>query len=362
MYRHDAPGPGWSFAGTLATQWEGRAQPEEVVGSLWNSNAAARELRIGAEPYDCPLRRALLRLAVHAEKYQTEVRLTEHDRWRQALRAWTGGTLGLRANDDIGANWQIYADTSTPVDRYQLEDAPAVRAEAAELTRSMDARTWEEVKRTVGKQISNYGSHELSDAMHETWSRWCTTLDNDTKKRERLMAQLLMAEAERALHVCTDMRIGPRTADLLTDGLMLSLALVVALDPDEGTWETMNGKPMHSIALVRCANLERSAGSSLEVDQQASQLLSREKASVVVLSGTSASPHDLLPQTLDRDSSAQLSLSDLRIPEAVFTASLRVNFRGDLEALRSRLKKQKDCYAEARDRLLQESQAEALVA
>ncbi|XXX78990.1 ABC-three component system protein [Sorangium sp. So ce134] len=362
LYRHDAQQPAWWIAGTIGLRGPHPVSVAEIVETLWTpSGKAQRQLYIAAQHENaCSLRRSLLRLATHAEIAQTEVHLTEHSEWKIRVLDWVGGTLGVESNDKIGVNWRAYSDDPLTVACEPLPGDEATDEVAAQaLTARMDAHTWAALVKAVNGKISEYGGTELKKTMVEVWKRWRADALSEPHQQAELMRQLLQANGERRNQSLPAMRVGPRTIELMAKGVLLNLALVAVLDPKDGTWNKINGKDTHTIALHRCSDLDDSSKEGKEVTSQAQTLLSRESASIVLLSGTDASPDDLLPDSLADDDATSTRIGHATFPEVVFTMSVFLRARYDIDKVRKNIEARRERYSAACRALIEKDLTEA---
>ena len=338
-----------------------------VVERTWDAGSQSH-LEIGTSPplhlATDPLPFALSRLALHLPHNST-ARALQAAAWRSSMAAAVGHTLGLASTHEP-ANvpfLPVAALDEVPGSR-SCESVPEGDLEAEALQQAMDRKTWgrvmETVERLLGRDVSDGG---LRGDLRARWTSWIGGMD-DAAKRD-LMVGLLHAEAEGA-KVQGLLRVGPRTVELMADGIMLRL-LVEAAAGGRGTWDSLgSGLTVRSLALVTWAGPAGSATGAYRLDETLSSDLlkplaqqprgfvrpSDEKCTVLVMSGVACSPTDWLEPSLADDAPASHNLAaDERRVIVTNDSVLRRELRetGRTEVFGRRLRERLDMHTRTRD-------------
>lgn len=323
-FHHDVNADRWTITGTTSIRDDEIEPPRAVVEALWASNHVSPEVRIWAQPNQTlshsGLDDALARLALHGDVGGLVVRLDNPEAWKASVAAKIGGTLGRSSEDDVGRKWSATGDPSSASDARAVE-ASSESQEAGLLHAAMDQSAWEALEHEIVQKICVFGADALNTTMRVIWQRWRQLLGQDLQARSALLESLLLADLERP-YVRGRLRVGPRTHELMADGICFLLAVCAALDPERGTWcEVIEGTPTHALALCRCAS--GANGPPVEVVYHGRELVSAEYAEILILPKVQSNTTELLRERMSSSLRTSKQLGAPRRPRLIVTADSR---------------------------------------
>lgn len=340
-------GRSWSFAGTHDLGGVAPRSAQGVVDHMWSSEPGNRKLRIYA-PYtpsigaNLTLPSAILRMALHLPHGSQSLMLGEPT-WRGSVGHEVGHTLGYAESDLNNLPWLENPEPLACALDLEFKTQGAARAEAEALANAMDDLVWKRLVQGVSQKLTVITDPALADAMETIWLEWLDGFAKNPKSRRELLDQLLYPETEgkNAKHA---LRLGPRTLDLLVTAVEMLLLVAVGVGGNGTDWASFpDCGQVLSIALKYWSG---PAGSPPEVrelsDDPLMTVIGPSPAPVVILSGVSASPSELLNIGMADDAEAATSMAAARQPHLLVTRSGALNHlrRGDLASVRQHFTKQ----------------------
>ncbi|MDI5885648.1 ABC-three component system protein [Cobetia amphilecti] len=340
-------GRSWSFAGTYHLAGMTPRSAKGVVEHMWSSEPGNRKLRIYA-PYTPPvgenltLQSAILRMALHLSNGSQSLMLDEPT-WRVSVGHEVGHTLGCTESDLKNLPWIENSEPLACAQGSEFETQGAARAEAEELANAMDHLMWQHLIQGVSRKIAAIADAALADAMETIWREWLEEFTKSPESRREFLEQLLYPhmEGKNAKHAH---RLGPCTLDLLVTAVETLLLVAVGVGGNDTKWAFFPAcGQVLSIALKYWSG---PAGGATEVrelsDDPLMSVIGPSPASVVILSGVSASPSELLNVGMADDAEAATSMAAERRPHLLVTKSGMFNHlrRGDLASVREHFTKQ----------------------
>lgn len=331
----------WSFSGTHDLARGAPRSAQGVVEHLWGAEPGNRRLRVYAPYVQSPganisLPSAILRMALHLPTGSQSL-MQGVDTWRGSVGHEVGHTLGCAESDLNSLPWlNNDAPLACAIDS-KFETQAAVRAEAEALTSAMDNVVWQRLVDGVDGKLSAINDPALADAMETVWREWLDEFSKAPESRRKFLDQLLYpaTEGKNAAHA---LRLGPRTLDLLITAAETLLLVAVGVSGSGNSWVSFPecGEVL-SIALKYWSG---PAGSHSEVrelsDDPLMMLIGPAPAPVVILSGVSASPAELLNTGMADDAESTTSMAAERQPHLLVTRSGAYNHlrRGSLTSVR----------------------------
>ncbi|MGI2101727.1 ABC-three component system protein [Shewanella oncorhynchi] len=337
----------WSFAGTHDLGGVAPRSAQGVVDHMWSSEPGNRKLRVYA-PYtpsigaNLTLPSAILRMALHLPNGSQSLMLGELS-WRTSVGHEVGHTLGCAENDLNNLPWFENPERLACALAREFKTQGATRAEAEDLASAMDNLVWQRLIQGVSEKLTAITDPALADAMETVWLEWLGGFANNPESRRKFLDQLLYPETEgkNAKHA---LRLGPRTLDLLVTAVEILLLVAVGVGGTGTGWASFpDCGQVLSIALKYWSG---PAGSAPEVrelsDDPLMIILGPSPAPVVILSGVSASPSELLNIGMADDAEAATSMAAERQPHLLVTRSGAFNHlrRGNLASVRQHFTKQ----------------------
>lgn len=340
-------GKSWSFAGTHDLGGTASRSAQGVVAHMWSHEPGNRKLRIYA-PYtpssgaNLTLPSALLRMALHLPAGSQGLMLGEPT-WRTSVGHEVGYTLGCAESDLNILPWLENPEGLTCALDHEFKTLGAARAEAEALASAMDDLVWQRLMQSVSTKLTVITDPSLANAMEEVWLEWLHGFAKNPDSRRKFLEQLLypQTEGKNAKHA---LRLGPRTLDLLATAIEVLLLVAVGLGGNESDWKSFSGHgQVLSIALKYWSG---PAGSAPEVrelsDDHLITVIGPSPAPVVILSGVSASPSELLNAGMADDAETATSMAAERQPQLLVTRSGVFNHlrRGTLASVQQYFTKQ----------------------
>lgn len=340
-------GKSWSFTGTHDLGGVAPRSAQGVVEHMWSSEPGNRKLRIYA-PYtpssgaNLNLSSAILRMALHLPNGSQSLMLGEPT-WRNSVVHEVGHTLGCAESDLNSLPWFENPERLACAMDLKFKTQNAARAEADALASAMDDLVWQRLIQGVSEKFTAITDPALADAMETVWLEWLDGFAKNSESRRKFLDQLLYPEMEgkNAKHA---LRLGPRTLDLLVTAVEILLLVAVGVGGSGTEWESFpDCGQVLSIALKYWSG---PAGSTPEVrelsDDPLMTVIGPSPAPVVILSGVSASPSELLNIGMADDAETATSMAAERQPHLLVTRSGAFNHlrRGSLTSVRQHFTKQ----------------------
>lgn len=319
-------GKSWSFAGTHDLVGMAPRSAQGVVEHMWSNEPGNRKLRIygpythssGANP---TLPSAILRMALHLPNGSQSLMLGA-SAWRGSVGHEVGHTLGCGESDLTNLPWLENPESLACALDHEFKTQGEVRAEAEALASAMDDLVWQRLTQGVTEKFTLIADQDLAEAMETVWRKWLADFNSNSESRRKFLEQLLYPETEgkNAKHA---LRLGPRTLDLLVTAVETLLLVAVGIGGSGTNWASFpDCGQVLSIALRYWSG---PAGHSQEVrelsDDHLMAITGPSPAPIVILSGVSASPSELLNIGMADDADSATSMAAERQPHLLVTRS-----------------------------------------
>lgn len=288
----------WGVSGCATNDQNGLEEPSYTVPIFWDGGSITeKRLKISvrynhqtwSREYLTP---RLIRLALHL-RGPGHVSLNDVKSWTTAIKGTFANTLGVTSDDFSGLQWIEAKGLPHCIDSRQLLGIQNAKIECDNFDLSMSKIVWLLTKTAISSSIQNMSAGDLQIEVDMLWQNVYTMLDADLKVANDLFERMLSPVSEK-LYVFGVMRVGPRTVDILADGLMMLMITAVALKRHTDVTSLLSGKDLRVIALRYWggpASSNRSARILVEDDDDAEveDFLGKELANIVLLSGSCAS-------------------------------------------------------------------------
>ncbi|MFL1551186.1 ABC-three component system protein [Pseudomonas sp. D47] len=332
----------WSVSGTHnvegATSIAGCSNA--VVEHLWSTVSRNSRLRIYAK-HSAPagtsltLPSAILRLALHLQQGSQSLLLDESS-WRTSAGHQIGHTLGNGERDLKDLPWFENPESLVCAAQRDLTTQIAARTEAEALARAMDEVVWKQLRESVSARLGEIKDLALLNAMDMTWQSWSSELTVDCVSRQLLLEQLLYPATE-GMNATHALRVGPRTIEMMDVAIVTLLLVAVAVGGDGANWRSFpNCGEVLSIALKHWSGPATDKGCVRELSEDGLMaVVGPSPASVVILSGVSASPTTLLDEGMADDAGTSTSMAAERRPQLLVTRFKAIQFlrQGTLQSV-----------------------------
>lgn len=293
--------------------------PTVVVANLWDTN------KEGLLKVDAPvglsekLPQAIIRLALHLQS-GAMAHMTNLAGWSQVIKTAVGGTLGIDKNDFDSINSTECTGVKISNDFSSLSTLREQEDEAEALDNEMQKVVWSTICTKVREEISSHDATPLRNAIEARWSSWQTTLSNDIASQKQLCLSMLHPVAEGA-DILGYLRVGQKTAGLISRGIFTLLVVSVCLDGTDDNW-----KEVGSALSVSTNSLKYWSGVSGEprrprrlTETGRDKLLAAEPAKILILSEVEAAPSELRSKNLASEDKTDKNLASVHEPQIIVT-------------------------------------------
>ena len=333
-------GVSWHISGTTDPDHSQIERPNIVARASWEP-AHPFVLKIDcSSTHDEPIPTAIRRLVMHLQ-LPLIAHIKECERWKERTIGMIGGTLGTSDEDCEAISAIDYQPPNLAADIRSLDSGAILDDEATALHNEMDNVTWEMLKKKIRAKILSLPTSELRNQIEKRWNNWEQRLNSSVHTHINLLRSMLHPNAE-GNEINAIVRVGPKTLKMLADGFIMQLAISVALSDTDQGWDAVEAGTTVSTKALRFWS--GPSGSKRRVralsDEGIRDLIGKEPANVLVLSGISESPVDLLQATLADTSVPSFNLATGRQPTLVVTNSMTIRRflnNADLAGLRSNL-------------------------
>ena len=316
----------WSFAGTHDL---GDLEPRSAVGvvkHMWSDDLGNRKLRIYAT-YAPPggvrltLPSAILRLALHLPHGSQSLMLGEAT-WRTSAGYELGFTLGATESDLSSLPWHENPERLACALDKEFKTLHDACDEAEALATAMDDLVWQRLIQGVEDKLAAISDAALAHEMEMVWRNWLAAFGSAPDSRRSFLEQLLYpkTEGKNAKHA---LRLGPRTVELLVRAVETLLLVIVGMSITNARWDSFpSAGRVLSIALRYWSGPSGNMPQVRELsDDPLMAVVGPQPAPIVILSGISASPSDLLDVGMADDVDASHNMAVERQPLLVVTRS-----------------------------------------
>ncbi|WP_238085393.1 MULTISPECIES: ABC-three component system protein [Pseudescherichia] len=288
----------WGVSGCAANHQNGVEDPSYTVPIFWNvGSLSEKRLKISVK-YDQQawsrdhLTSRLMRLALHL-RGPGHAGLYDIKSWSTAIKSTFANTLGVTSDDFSGLQWIEAKGLSYCIDSRQLLGIENAKIECDNFDLSMSKIAWLHTKTAISRAIQGMSAGDLQIEVDKLWQVIYPMLDSNLKLANNLLERMLSPASEK-LDMFGVMRVGPRTVEILADGLIMLMITAVALKRHTDVASLLSGNDIRVIALRYWggpASSSRSARILIEDDDDAEveDFLGKELANIVLLSGSSSS-------------------------------------------------------------------------
>jgi hypothetical protein len=243
----------WGISG-CATGHEDRIEdPTQTVPIYWKDGTfSEKRLKVCAK-FDHhtllrePLASRLMRLALHL-RGAGHVSISEMKQWNVAVKGVLTSTLGVTSDDFSNLPWIEAKDIAYCVDSRQLPGIADTNVECDNFDSAMGKVVWELTKADINRTIRDMRSGDLQAEVDGLWHKIYPLLDADLSSANTLLCGMVSPASE-GLGPLAAMRVGPRTIELLSPGLMMLMITAVALKRDIDIASLLSGNDVRVIAL-----------------------------------------------------------------------------------------------------------------
>jgi hypothetical protein len=324
----------WGISGCASGHENGIENPELTVPIYWKDDIQSEKRLKLCVKFDQqmlstePLAPRLMRLALHL-RGQSRASISELSSWNAAIRSALANTLGVTSDDLSDLPWVEAKESSYCVDSRLLPGIVDTNLECENFDFAMGKVIWELTKGNVSGAIRGLQSGDLQVGVDSLWRKTYQLLDTDLPKAIEFLSRMLNPSSE-GIGNLGIMRVGPRTVDLVSSGLMMLMITAVALKRDIDIESLLSGNDIRVIALKYWggpAASHRVARALVDEDDDTDveDFFGKEVANIILVSGSRSSHSELNRFTIASDRSSQDSFGASRRAMLAVTNSRQFN-------------------------------------
>lgn len=320
----------WGISGCATGYEHGIEDPTQTVPIYWKDGTlSTKRLKVCAK-FDHhtllrePLAPRLMRLALHL-RGAGHASISEMKQWNVAVKGVLTSTLGVTSDDFSNLPWVEAKDIAYCVDSRQLPGIADTNLECDNFDSAMGMVVWELTKADVNRAIRHMPSGDLQAGVDGLWRKIYPLLDADLSKANALLCGMVSPASE-GLGPLAAMRVGPRTIEILSPGLMMLMVTAVALKRDTDIASLVSGNEVRVIALrywggpsstIRFARVIVDDDDDIVVED----FLGKEVADIVLMSQVRSPNSEVTRVSIATDRASQDSFGAPRRAKLVVTNS-----------------------------------------
>lgn len=338
--QYQKTGSKWRISGTHDLEFNEVERALQVVPLLWSNNRA-RHLKLDLPTNDSTiLSKNIVQLALHLQG-QVNAHFIDLNGWRQIIISLIGGTLGISCTD---CETLSIAQNSCPFlasDCRVLNDRNEIDGEADNIKREMIKVTFKMVIKQLEGKLDEMQPSDLRDAVEKRWEIWRSEFEKNPSDLISLFSSMLYPNAE-GDGISSELRVGPKTASLIAEGIYLLLIVSVALSDTNENWITVGENlSINTIALSYWSDPSMSPRKVRKLcDEGIETLIGKEPFDVLLLPQSEISPVEIFKESLASNYYDDLTLASAHRPKLLITNNIKLKkiiSRGNIEELRSYL-------------------------
>lgn len=343
-------------------------RPSIMVPALWNEgNQYARSLKIyGGCLENCHISTSLMRLSLHPFG-SVDIHCSDKHSWQNAIIIKTGGTLGVTKNDFNNLRILDGLEHCQMIEPIVLNTIDARENHAIKLHNEMYKITFGLVDIGIGRKIQDMTRGDLRTEVEGRWIEWKQLLKDNVEEQRKLFLKILHPKAE-GESISGELRVGPKTAILLTEAIYLLLVVSVCLgDTDNKNWEWVTNKlRMNSIGLAYWSGPSSGPRKVIEIDDDAGigKLLENEQGQITIISQCKLPGTEVFQDDIAGESGKSELLTHPNYPKLLITNDRtfkRKLLEGDISKLRSYFQSSLDKYESEKENAVKKVVDEVVV-
>ncbi len=293
--------PTWLKSGIHDLEEGHIERPTVSVKSLWNP--LTRNLLLINAPFSSAgkkLSKAILRLALHFDR-DTFGEFTERKGWEAKALEAIGNTLGeeIKPSSGVLLNIRDMVRDIDVSDAISLDAISGTKEEATTLHAEMSEMVAKLVKLAVNELILDmHEDNPIQEKVLKRWGYWKSNIIDVSTERNTLFEEMLCPSAE-SDQISAVLRVGPKTVHLLAQGLFMLLIVSIAMGGSDTSCRYATDEvEMKVLAGKSWSGAEKSnRARPIHQGEAVVPLCEGEKAKILLLSGTDASPNQVLRNT-----------------------------------------------------------------
>lgn len=336
----------WNVSGISDLESNSEVErPETVASTLWSpENENVRYLKIDGQcEENCAISESLIRLALHPQG-PFNVICSDKSNWEYSIRSKVGGTIGVGKSDleDLRI-----LNGLTPIQQGECRTLSTLSENekyAEVLQNEMCKITFRLMTRKIIEMIREMKRGTLRDAIEMCWGIWKNELESNVEEQKKICSEILHPKAE-GESIIGQLRVGPKTVDLLSETMFLLLIVSVCLcDDSDLSWKTIRDK-LHitAIGLAYWSGPADAKHKIIEIDDDdgMDKLIDNESGEIIIMSQSRLSQEEIINNDIiDRNSESEL-LTSTSHPKLIITNNILLKRKirsGDLSEVREYFK------------------------
>jgi hypothetical protein len=355
-------GSSWNVSGIHDLEDNNEIErPSVIVPSLWAAgNPNARSLKIyGDCPENCLVSESLMRLSLHPQG-SFDIHCSNKSSWKSLIRIKTGGTLGIARNDLNDSRMLDGLELCLPSEPKKVTTIDAKEELAEKLHNEMQRTTFGFVDSVILNKIREMKRSDLRTEVESRWISWKPSLESSVEEQRKLFSKILHPKAE-GNSISGELRVGPKTVDLLSEAIFLLLVVSVCLgDATNQDWKSVTDKlKMTSVGLAYWSGPADGTRKVIEIDDEEgiSKLLEKEPGQIIIIPQSELTDTEFFKDDISGDTTKRGLLTHPNYPKLLITKDR--NFRkkltcGIISELREYFQNSLDKYENIRESAINE--------
>lgn len=315
--------------------------PTNFIPEFWNETGYSHVLKINGEcDKKCQVADSIMRLVVHSHA-TSNIACSNPESWKNNLEYKVAGTLGISEYDFQENRFLKLNDYVAETEKNTYKTLDEKEDFAQNMNIEMYKLTLNIVDQRIRKKINLMKRGELRTDVEKRWNLWKVKL-SDFEQHSMFFSTMLHPAVE-GESISGEMRVGPKTTNLLCESIYLMLIVSVCLcDNNNDCWEHINKElSMTSVALAFWSG---PAGKNdiIAIDDESGikKLLESETNQVIVIPQSTLTNTELLSEDIYGNKNEEHLLSHTNFPKLLLTKErefMRVLNKGDKEKVKEYL-------------------------
>lgn len=350
-------GSSWNISGIHDLEDNNEIErPSVIVPSLWAiGNPNVRSLRIHGDcPENCLVSESLMRLSLHPQG-SFDILCSNKSSWKNSIKIKTGGTIGVAKDDLKDSRMLDGLELCSPSEPKEIITIDEMEELAQKLHYEMYMNTFKLVDSAILDKVRAMKKCELRNEVESRWISWKLLLEKSVDEQKELFSKILHPRAE-GKSISGELRVGPKTVDLLSEAMYLLLVVSVCLgDEDNQTWKSVTDKlKMTSVGLAYWSGPADGAKKVIEIDDDEgfNKLLENEPEQIIIIPQSALTDLEAFKDDISGDISKSELLPYPNYPKLFITKDrnfIRKLRNGVISELRQYFQSSLDKYKDIRE-------------
>jgi hypothetical protein len=308
----------WKVSGTHDTDTiENIERASVIVPSLWNNQLESSLKIIIPDDTDSLLLNKVLHLALHMEGLSNS-HILNHEIWSKSLKDKLVFTLGIDKNDCANLSIKENSSSFHSADSKVLDNLNQHDNFAKEIDDEIINTTWHLVCKKIVAQITSKNPSDLRNAIEERWKVWSLALQNDKGQKKLLFSTMLHPKSE-GEQIEGELRIGIKTTNLITEGILLLLVVSVALSAEHKNWQNISTYSSTTIGLAFWSGSSDKKRKVQDIEDGVDEIIGKTSTDILILSKVKLSESEVMGSNIASGNSKENNLAQPHRPKLIVT-------------------------------------------